>query len=653
MLSKLKNKQSLFFRKLKNKKLCSKTTILGVAGLITVSVLFGFYVYSTSFVLAKSKQYIVQGYFKSSGSPIAGAVVGPVYGEEVYTYTDSNGYYQINLTFPDYSSINEISLMARDQANIGYVDIIIDQSTPFIINKDIFASTTLGGAVSSGTITTVDGSPIEGAIVESINNRLDNTFPYRDGLYFDNWMHVSKTDKLGSYSPVLNYGMIRVSTPRYQSKIISGGDAILEMPSPGTCVFDFQGIILGGSMKEGVEIDAFTGTGRDKTYTSASGDYALYGVRYDGAGSWAVTKQGSECVLDMKDMYGNGFLQAWRAKWGDLSKSGFSGPAQCVSGKICIVNFEPLTLWRYVPPFTLKGQVIGDGLDFNQVGIYIGDGNYHKVISVNSTGEYEFSNVPSMATQDTPTIYFSLYRRASPPPSFNPLNYEVDYCVVECITACSMAGPITMPVGDCLPLNFMPVGPGGEMRVDFYIKSPNTPPSCPTTYTPISGSTNQPLDQDISWSGASDPESDPLTYDVYFGTTSPGTFIQNQTAETYNPGALIANTKYYWKVKVKDGTNTTDCAVQNFTTAETVSGAYWRFTTKAEECVCVWADVAGTCGDEACGDKVCQSDEICQVQICVPDTCPGDGDNRCQESLLCTLKPIIPKFWREILPKFN
>ena len=107
MLSKLKNKQSLFFRKLKNKKLCSKTTILGVAGLITVSVLFGFYVYSTSFVLAKSKQYIVQGYFKSSGSPIAGAVVGPVYGEEVYTYTDSNGYYQINLTFPDYSSINE------------------------------------------------------------------------------------------------------------------------------------------------------------------------------------------------------------------------------------------------------------------------------------------------------------------------------------------------------------------------------------------------------------------------------------------------------------------------------------------------------------------------------------------------------------------
>lgn len=109
---------------------------------------------------------------------------------------------------------------------------------------------------------------------------------------------------------------------------------------------------------------------------------------------------------------------------------------------------------------------------------------------------------------------------------------------------------------------------------------PDTLPTCPISYTPTINSVNQPLDQDISWSGASAE-----SYDVYFGTSSPGTFIKNQTTTSYDPGALVVNTKYYWKVQVKKGVDTVDCAVQNFTTTASspspiVSGVYWQFSTQ-------------------------------------------------------------------------
>jgi len=40
-----------------------------------------------------------------------------------------------------------------------------------------------------------------------------------------------------------------------------------------------------------------------------------------------------------------------------------------------------------------------------------------------------------------------------------------------------------------------------------------------------------------------------VTYDVYFGKTSPPTkVVSNQTETSYNPGTLEYNTTYYWQI---------------------------------------------------------------------------------------------------------
>jgi hypothetical protein len=57
------------------------------------------------------------------------------------------------------------------------------------------------------------------------------------------------------------------------------------------------------------------------------------------------------------------------------------------------------------------------------------------------------------------------------------------------------------------------------------------------------------------------------SYDVYFGTTSPGTFRGNQPGRTFNPpGTLSAGTTYYWQIVGRNGANYRQGPVQSFTT---------------------------------------------------------------------------------------
>ena len=76
----------------------------------------------------------------------------------------------------------------------------------------------------------------------------------------------------------------------------------------------------------------------------------------------------------------------------------------------------------------------------------------------------------------------------------------------------------------------------------------NQPPNVPSDPNPVDGETDVNLDADIFWT-CSDPEEDPLTYDVYFGTIShPPLVSSNQTANFYDPGALEYDTTYYWMI---------------------------------------------------------------------------------------------------------
>ena len=97
----------------------------------------------------------------------------------------------------------------------------------------------------------------------------------------------------------------------------------------------------------------------------------------------------------------------------------------------------------------------------------------------------------------------------------------------------------------------------------------NNPPDQPADPGPSNGALNQPLNSTLAWS-CSDPDGDPLTYDVYFGTTNnPQLISSGQGQLTYNPGQLNNNSTYYWKIVAKDN--------QGGSTA----GPVWNFSTTA------------------------------------------------------------------------
>ncbi|MFA5794757.1 MAG: hypothetical protein WC980_06800 [Candidatus Brocadiia bacterium] len=56
------------------------------------------------------------------------------------------------------------------------------------------------------------------------------------------------------------------------------------------------------------------------------------------------------------------------------------------------------------------------------------------------------------------------------------------------------------------------------------------------------------------------------SYDIYFGTASPGTFVRNQPGTSYHLATLVDNTKYYWRIDSKNAVGT-------------ITGTVWSFTT--------------------------------------------------------------------------
>ncbi|MEE9269030.1 MAG: hypothetical protein V3V49_02105 [Candidatus Krumholzibacteria bacterium] len=95
----------------------------------------------------------------------------------------------------------------------------------------------------------------------------------------------------------------------------------------------------------------------------------------------------------------------------------------------------------------------------------------------------------------------------------------------------------------------------------------NLPPGIPNNPSPRNGDDTQPLDVTLGWR-ASDPENDPLTYDVYFGTSNdPPLVASDRATESYAPGPLEIAATYYWKVTVKDDHN------------HAASGPLWNFST--------------------------------------------------------------------------
>nr|NQU90039.1 hypothetical protein [Bacteroidota bacterium] len=100
--------------------------------------------------------------------------------------------------------------------------------------------------------------------------------------------------------------------------------------------------------------------------------------------------------------------------------------------------------------------------------------------------------------------------------------------------------------------------------------TPNLPPELPSSPNPEDGAINQSIGMELSWI-CTDPDGDPLTYDIYFGTetTTPPQVITGIADTFYATGTLEYSTIYYWKIVAHDDHgNITEGDTWSFSTSD-------------------------------------------------------------------------------------
>lgn len=98
--------------------------------------------------------------------------------------------------------------------------------------------------------------------------------------------------------------------------------------------------------------------------------------------------------------------------------------------------------------------------------------------------------------------------------------------------------------------------------------SGNSAPEAPGNPFPADGSLEINPGESLEWA-CSDPEQDPLSYDLYFGTVLPPPLVESGlTSSNYSPAGMLSSTTYYWKVTAHDDQgNTTEGPTWSFQTA--------------------------------------------------------------------------------------
>jgi hypothetical protein len=102
--------------------------------------------------------------------------------------------------------------------------------------------------------------------------------------------------------------------------------------------------------------------------------------------------------------------------------------------------------------------------------------------------------------------------------------------------------------------------------------SPSSPATNPN---PANGATGVSAgNPTLTWTAGSSATS----HDVYFGTSNPPAFRQNQAGATYSAGSLSEDTLYYWRIDEKNAVGTTTGAVWSFRTSGAPPGPVTGFS---------------------------------------------------------------------------
>jgi hypothetical protein len=99
----------------------------------------------------------------------------------------------------------------------------------------------------------------------------------------------------------------------------------------------------------------------------------------------------------------------------------------------------------------------------------------------------------------------------------------------------------------------------------------NLPPNTPSDPDPEDGATDVDINILLKWTGGDPNPGDSVKYDIYFGASNPPPLeAEDLMQAAYDPGTMILDTTYYWKIVSKDN--------QGLTT----EGPIWSFTTESE-----------------------------------------------------------------------
>jgi murein DD-endopeptidase MepM/ murein hydrolase activator NlpD len=96
-----------------------------------------------------------------------------------------------------------------------------------------------------------------------------------------------------------------------------------------------------------------------------------------------------------------------------------------------------------------------------------------------------------------------------------------------------------------------------DLKIDLsgldFIAHVNYPPDEAAKPVPANTAVNIALNADLSWSGNDPDTGDTLTYDIYFGNSfNPASVATDKATTAFDPGLLLPNTTYYWRIVTKD-----------------------------------------------------------------------------------------------------
>jgi hypothetical protein len=146
----------------------------------------------------------------------------------------------------------------------------------------------------------------------------------------------------------------------------------------------------------------------------------------------------------------------------------------------------------------------------------------------------------------------------------------------------------------------------------------NAAPNTPSNPNPADGTTNVFYKKNLTWQGG-DPDGDPVTYTVAFGTVNPPPVTATVTSPLYAP-TMATSTTYYWQITATDGISVS-------------AGPLWQFSTSAETSLKLYLPLilknstgsspSGN-GPEVAGCEVFPVDNIWNTPV---DTLPVDANS--------------------------